>query len=458
MFHETFHDDGLAHLSYLVGDGGAAAVIDPRRDCDTYIERALAHGAQITHVFETHRHEDFVSGAVELAARTGAEILHGAALDFDYGEPCREGDTFRFGDVEIEVLETPGHTFESLSLVLRDCSTGDAPLGVFTGDALFVGDVGRTDFYPDRAEEVAGLLYDSLHQKLLPLGDHVLLWPAHGAGSVCGSGMADRDWSTLGYERRHNPRLQLGRGAFIDAKVAEHHVKPPYFERMERMNLAGPPRVPDRPRPTPLSVSEFARHVDDGMVVVDIRSPEAFAGACLPDALALPLDMLPSYAGWFLPAQRRIGLVADHADDAIEATRQLARLGYDDVLGYLAGGMTAWEVSGRPYDRIRAVPVQTLARRGRPGDDYLLLDVRSDEEWESGHLPGATHAPLDALTEHLRALPDDRPVTTFCGSGRRAIIAASVLKRAGFDEVEDCLGSMAAVGAADEDITGALEI
>src|SRR5690606_30314707 len=215
---------GLAHRSWIVGSGARAAVIDPRRDCEIYVEVAARRGAKITMILETHRNEDLISGAPIPAATTRAQVVHGPnpGEAVRYAETTREGNSFRLGEVEIRVLETPGHTDDSLSFVLVDHETGDAPIGVFTGDALFVGDVGRTDFYPDRPREVAGALYDSL-QKLLALGDQAMVYPAHGAGSVCGSGMASRDVSTIGHERLHNPRLKLSREAFIEAKLAEHH-------------------------------------------------------------------------------------------------------------------------------------------------------------------------------------------------------------------------------------------
>ena len=271
MLLEKIKTPGLSHLSYLVGSGGKAAVIDPRRDCECYVEMARAAGLEITHIFETHRNEDLVSGAPILAALTGARVLHGpnAAADVVYAETAREGDAFEIGQLTIRVLETPGHTDDHLAFVLHDTAYPDGPVGVFTGDALFVGDVGRTDFYPDRKREVAGLLYDSL-QKVLALGDQVILYPAHGAGSVCGSGMAEREFSTVGHERANNPRLQFaGREAFIDFKVGENHYQPPYFRLMERLNLSGGDPAPRVMRPRRLSLAELgALEVDH---LVDIR-------------------------------------------------------------------------------------------------------------------------------------------------------------------------------------------
>ncbi len=448
MFLEKIKSEGLAHLSYILGDGERAAVIDPRRDCEIYLEIAYREGARITHIFETHRNEDYVIGSCELAERTGATIYHGAELPFEYGETAKEGDRFSFGNLTLKVLSTPGHTFESLSFVLSDEDFSEEPLAVFSGDALFIGDVGRTDFFPDQAEKVAGLLYDSLFDKLLPLGDNVLLYPAHGAGSVCGSGMASREFSTVGYERKHNPSLQVAsRDEFIQMKMAEKHTLPPYFKKMEEFNLAGPALLGNLPRPEPCDADEFAQAMENGMLAIDVRSPEAFAGAYIPGSLAIPLGMLPAYAGWFVPHDRDLGLVLSRSSDWEMAARHLVRLGYDRVIAMLDQGMHEWETSGRQYDRIPAVHAGELKRRLDEKEDFTLLDVRKPDEIDEGILPGSTTIFLGDLPHELDKIPRQRPITTFCGSGRRAIIAASILKNNGFEMVEDCLGSMAACKA-----------
>jgi len=448
MFLETVHSPELGHLSYIVGDGGQAAVIDPRRDCEAYLDIAYRQGARITHIFETHRNEDYVTGSRELAHRTGAAIYHGPETDFGYGTTVNEGDAFDLGDVHLSILSTPGHTFDSISIVLADRGFGDQPIAVFTGDALFIGDVGRTDFFPDRAEEVAGLLHDSIFSKLLPLGDQVILYPAHGAGSICGSGMASREFSTLGYERLTNPALQKAdRDAFIRMKVDEHHYYPPYFRHMETVNQEGQPILDRLPRPQPMSAGEVAEAVDAGAVLLDIRSAEACSGAVVPGSLVIPVDMLSGFAGWFLPYDRDIVLIAAGFADLDAAVRQLARLGFDRIKGFLDEGLHAWETSGRDYQTIPAVSAHVLAARLQGGEPFTLLDVRSVDEVAAGRLPNATHVYVGEVPDRLDAIPRERPVTAFCGSGKRAIIAASILKRAGFENVEVCLGSMAACRA-----------
>jgi hydroxyacylglutathione hydrolase len=447
IFLEKIKSENLAHLSFIIGQGGQAAVIDPRRDCDVYVDIAHRNGARITHVFETHRNEDYVVGSRDLSRRTGAEIYHGKNLKFAYGTSVSEGDRFTLGNIELSILETPGHTFESISIVMIDKSTGDRPIAVFTGDLLFIGSVGRTDFFPDRAQEVAGLQYDSIFQKILPLGDQVILYPAHGAGSVCGSGMADREFSTLGYERMFNPALQVsGREAFIKNKLAESHHQPPYFRKMEEYNQKGnAPRLERLPTPQPMSPTQFAQAMSEGMVALDLRSAEAFAGAFIPGSLAIPLEMIPAYGGYFLTYDRPIGMIAASDDDIQTAVRYLIRLGYDQMAGFLTGGLHAWETSGRAYDRIPAVHVNELTRRLKEKAHFTLLDVRQGSEiQETGKLPGAKHIFLGDLPGRIDEVPKDTPVTTFCGSGQRAIIAASILKQNGFQRVEDSLGSMAA--------------
>ncbi len=449
MFLETVHSEGLAHLSYIFGDKSKAAVIDPRRDCDVYVDIASRHDARITHIFETHRNEDYLIGSKELAHQTGAEIHHGRHIPFQYGNPVFEGDSFILGDILLRILETPGHTYESISIVLTDKGfSTQEPIAVFTGDTLFIGDVGRTDFFPDKPKEVAGLLYDSIFQKILSLGEQVILYPAHGAGSVCGTGMASREFSTIGYERRHNPVLQKTRNEFIKYKVNEHHYKPPYFSTMHRLNLEGPPLLKSLPNPKPRNVDEFDQAMHEEMIVLDVRSPEAFTGAYIPGSIAIPLEMISSFAGWFLPYDKPIGLVVDQYEQVETAVRYLIRLGYDNISDYLMQGVYKWEISGRKYDRIPTIYAGEVMRRINTKETFTLLDVRSKGEFERGHLPNAINIYVGELPNSLDKIPKNHhPLTVFCSTGKRATIAASLLKKNGFEEVEDWLGSMTACSA-----------
>ncbi len=446
MFLERIHSPGLAHISYILGHGGKAAVIDPRRDVQAYLEIAREHDCQITHIFETHKNEDYVIGSQDLARRTGAEILHGEGLDWQYGQAVSEGDSFSFGDAQLKVLSTPGHTDESISLVLCDAAFGDEPVAVFTGDALFVGDVGRTDFYPDRAEEVAGLLYDSLFEKLLPLGDHVLVLPAHGAGSVCGSQMAAREFTTIGYEKKHNHALQAdSRDEFIRMKTSEEHHMPPYFSRMEDYNRTGDaPRLEELPAPRAMSPGQV-EEMSDRAQLVDIRSTEAFAGMFIPGSIHIPLSMLPVFAGWLLDYDRPIILIPEGPEQLDQAVRHLARVGYDRVEGYLRGGVHSWQISGRRYDHIPAVTADHVDQAVKQNAGWTVLDVRKEQKFRKAHVPGAHHCYVGKLPAAIDEIPKAEPIVTLCGSGKMAMIAASILKRNGYSDVRCNLGSMAAM-------------
>ncbi|MBL38729.1 MAG: MBL fold metallo-hydrolase [Xanthomonadales bacterium] len=446
MFLEKIKSQGLAHLSWIIGSDGKAAVIDPRRDCDIYAEIAASNGCRITHVFETHRNEDLLSGAAVLAERTGAAVFHGpnAAGDVVYARTARDGDQFDIGSIRVRVLETPGHTDDSLSFAFYDPDFGEEAVGVFTGDALFVGDVGRTDFYPDRAREVAGLLYDSL-QKLCALGDQAVIYPAHGAGSVCGNAMADREVSTIGYERRNNARLRIeDREAFIEAKIAEHHRQPPYFRHMEAGNLKGASAIGASIRPAALNTPDFLEAASRA-TVLDVRSASAFLGAHLPGSIAIPEHMIASFAGWFLSPEDEIALVAEDPGQAERAATALARIGYDRVLGFLSPSLAGWASAGQAFGTLHVVDTDEVKRRVESdADDWTLLDVRDDDEVEEGRVPGARQAYVGELPETLRELDRGRRYTVMCGSGSRATIAASLLLRDGFEQVDLYLGSFAA--------------
>jgi hydroxyacylglutathione hydrolase len=442
VFIETVKSPGLAHLSYVLGDAGEAAVVDPRLDLDSYLDLARVRDVRIVTVIETHRNEDYVSGARRLAAATGARLVHGRGIAWGFGEAVADGTELDVGGLRLQVLATPGHTPESVSVAVVHRATGDLPIAVFTGDALFVGDVGRTDLHPDGPEVGARLLYHSLHQRLLPLGDQALVLPAHGAGSVCGGDIAQRDVSTLGYERRCNPRLQLSEGDFVRAKAQELHHRPPYFARMERVNLRGEDRGPDLLAPQPLAPDAFAERMDRGMAVVDVRSPEAICGASVPDALGLPLAMLPSLGGWFVPDDHDLGLVVDRPDDVRVAVAHLGRLGLHRVVGWLRGGVVAWCSSGRDYRSFPTVSAPALKRRLEQGTDAVLLDVRGPEAFDEGHLPGARSIYVGEVGLRAEELPRDRAVLTYCNTGRRSTVAATVLARSGFERVEVALGSI----------------
>ncbi|MBO6529101.1 MAG: MBL fold metallo-hydrolase [Erythrobacter sp.] len=448
MLLEKIKTPGLSHLSYLIGSGGKAAVIDPRRDCEIYIEKARAQGLEITHIFETHRNEDLITGSPILAQMTGATVLHGPnpAGEVTFAQTAKEGDKFEIGQLTIAALETPGHTDDHLAFVIHDREYPDGPVGVFTGDALFVGDVGRTDFYPDRKREVAGLLYDSL-QKLLSLGDQAIIYPAHGAGSVCGSGMAEREFSTIGHERRNNPRLQLGdRDAFIEAKLAEHHYQPPYFRLMERLNLEGAQPAPRVVRPKRLTLPEMRNTTADH--AIDVREPLAYASGHFPGSMCLPVGMISAFAGWFIREGETMVLVGSDEDQLSSALSHLTRIGLDNVIGGYNGVVPA-AANGVTMNSIPMVDTDTVKSRLDKADGgWTLLDVRDADEREASAIEGSEHIYVGELNERWPQLDKDRSYTLMCASGMRATVAAGWLASRGFGNLDIYLGSMGAWKAA----------
>jgi hydroxyacylglutathione hydrolase len=448
MILERITSEGIAHHSYLVGSGGEAVVIDPRRDIGVYLEMAGKHDLHITRVFETHRNEDYLIGSLELAGATGATIHHGASLPFAYGEPVRDGERFRAGSLELRVLETPGHTEESLSFSVSETDSPKRALAVFTGDALFAGDTGRTDLVHGREEEMAGKLFDSLHRKILPLGEDVILCPAHGAGSVCGARIADRDLSTLGYERAVNSQLHLDRKAFITYKLAEQHHTPAYFRQMEDWNLRGPPPLPKHRFLPPLSVGRVKELAAAGAWLLDIRLPTSFAGGHIPGSLNVWREGMAGFVGYFLTYDRPIVIIDDFNLELEPVHRQLLRLGLDRVEGYLAGGFFTWARAGEPVRHSGTLSVHELKERlGDPS--VYLLDVRDRSNYDRfGHLPGAHQIYVSELPPVIPTIPRDKEVVTFCDAGYKSSIAASLLLREGFPRVSTVLGSMAAWRAA----------
>lgn len=440
MLFKRIQSEGISHNSYLIGDGREAVVIDPRLDCDVYVEEAHLEGFRIRHIFETHRHEDFVLGSAALATRTGAEIWHAdSQWEYRYGNAAQDGQTWNIGRLTLKAIHSPGHTPGSMSYLL--CDPDEVPWMVFTGDALFAGDVGRVDFMGmDRAPEMAGYLYDTLFGKLLSLGDGVIVCPAHGAGSVCASEIGERMWTTVGLERLHNPKLQVAdRDEFITL-TARKMEYPPYFRRMEQLNLEGAQFSGSLP--LPLSVREFVRMAQDA-VVVDTRTEVAFSASHVPGSLSIWSSGLPSFAGWFLPHDRPL-LLVNETNNPEQVYRYLLRLGYSNIAGYLAGGMLAWHVAGHEGATVRTVTVQSLCALFDREKTPWLLDVRSDAELEhAGHVTGAYHIHLTELVARMDEVPKDRSVYIFCGSGLRSMIAASLLKRGGWEDLVVVLGGLA---------------
>jgi len=449
MIFEKVRSEGLAHLSYVIGSGGSGAVIDPRRDCDEYLEIARDEDISIDFIFETHRHEDFVTGSLELAGMTGAKIFHGSKMDFGFGNPAEDGQEFELGDIVVRSIDTPGHTDESISLVISESGGGRVPLKVFSGDALFIGDVGRTDFLgPMEGRRLAAELYDSIHNRILPLGDGVMLCPAHGAGSVCGGLISVREESTLGLERKLNPRLQMERDEFIEFKSGEVLPTPPYFSLMERYNLEGPPVLGSLPVPGAVRPAELRRLLDEGANVVDTRFPPSYSGAHIPGSISIWFGGLPTVPGWVIPHDRPIVLVLANRDYAETAARYLTRLGYDDIRGYLcsgpeACGLEAWYAEAEPLGRLGIISVQELKVRIDEGSDLTIIDVRPEDGWNHGHIPGSMNVYSGEMLD-VEDIPREKPVITICNVGNMATHAASLLAAKGYGDISVVLGGMMA--------------
>jgi hydroxyacylglutathione hydrolase len=445
MLFERVVSEGIAHNSYIVGSGGKAAVIDPRRDCDVYLEYAARNELVITHIFETHRNEDYVIGSLELARRVPAAIFHGEKMAFSYGNPVRDGDTFTIGSLELRILETPGHTEESISLVLRDKEIGDQPFMVFSGDTLFAGDIARTDFFGrQRDAEMAGRLFDSIVKKILPLGDGVIICPAHGAGSVCGGEIADLPFTTVGYEKLTNPALLSGREPFIAKRVAESPYVPPYFRQMERYNQEGAPVLYRLPDLRPLSIVEINQLREQQCQILDIRSPTSFGAGHIPGSISIWRDGISAFAGWFFDYQKPIVLIDDFNCDLEIVFRQMIRLGYDNIRGYLAGGFPAWFKSAQETGTIPTCTVQQLNEVLMTESPYLL-DVRDIKNWRSvGHIKGAHHRYIGELPGHMDEIPRDKPVFVYCDAGYKGGLASSLLRRKQYRNITNVLGGMTA--------------
>lgn len=438
---------GIAHVAYVVGNGGEAFVVDPRRDVDEFIAIAREHGMRITHVLETHRQEDFVLGSAELVRRLGAKVVSLRHELFGHSDvQLDDGEEITLASLRLKAFHAPGHTPESTCYAMY-VDDSDAPWGVFTGDALFVGETGRTDL-PDPAKTGAnaGALYDAIHAKIAPLGDHVLLWPAHGAGSVCGGNIADRDQSTLGFEKTYNPVFTMTRDEFASHKVRERLPRPPYFATMERWNLEGGRPLETTPSAVPVLPPEAFERAAQAGLVVDVREPEAFASGHVPGSVNVWMGGLPVFGGWIADAGTRLYLVLARDEDLAEAVLHLARIGIDGVGGILGGGFEAWRDAGMPMARTGIVTPRELADAGA---GLPVLDVREDQEFEEeGHIPGARHLYVGYVDRHVDRLSPplepEAPIAVTCSVGHRAGIAVSLLERKGFQDVRNLLGGMTA--------------
>jgi len=451
MYFEQFYLGCLAHASYLLGSEGEAIVVDPQRDVEIYLEASQKQGLTIRYIFETHLHADFVSGHQELAARTGAKIYLSRAAEATFPHVAVDhGYRLRVGKLNLEVLATPGHTPESISLLVTDEEEGEQPWGVLTGDTLFIGDVGRPDLSATHTPvQLAGMLHDSLHTKLMTLPDGVLVYPAHGAGSLCGRNMRAERFSTIGTERLTNYALQIkDREEFVRQMTSNLPARPDYFLEDAAINRAGAPALAELPELKPIAPQELKAMLDKGAMVLDVRPGAEFIAAHVPGSVSIPLSgQFASWAGAVLGLSARPVLLAANSEQISEARVRLARIGIEDVAGYLQGGVEGWQGAGLPVEQVKQITAQELASRLSSGE-IGVLDVRREAEFEAGHIDGADWHPLDRFKAALPEIAKDTPFAIHCKGGYRSLIAASILMRAGYHNVVDLAGGFDAWQAA----------
>lgn len=450
MYFEQFYLTCLSHASYMIGSEGEAAVVDPQRDVDIYLKAAEEQKLTIRHIFETHLHADFVSGHKELAARTGAKIYIGGRANAGFPHvPLIDDYEVKIGAVRIRALETPGHTPESVCLVITDAITHEEksalPCAVLTGDTLFIGDVGRPDLSKTHTpQQLAGMLYDSLHEKLLSLPDAVAVYPAHGAGSLCGRSMRAERSSTIGTERLTNYALQIrSREEFIAQLTANLPARPEYFLEDAEINRSGAPTLKELPPIPALSPTKVRTLLQERVNVLDVRSGEEFAAGHVPGSVNIALaGQFASWAGGILGIHSKPALVGATDAQIEEARLRLARVGIEELGGYLSGGFKAWEESGLPVQKTQQISAHELNQKLRDGTlrPMDVLDVRREGEWQAGHIPGVSCRPLDTFAQRLPSIDKTRPVAVHCKSGYRSIIACSLLERGGHRNVINVAG------------------
>ncbi|GAC1558909.1 MAG: MBL fold metallo-hydrolase [Vulcanimicrobiaceae bacterium] len=448
MFFKQFYLGCLAHASYLIGSDGVGAVVDPQRDVDAYVDAAREAGLEIRYIFETHIHADFVSGHRELAARTGAQIVFGHRAGATFAHiAAHDGDRIDVGSLRFDIMETPGHTPEGISILVSDTADASAPRRLLTGDTLFIGDVGRPDLIGSKgfsAVDMAGMLYNSLHEKILKLDDAVEVFPAHGAGSLCGRSMSTERSSTIGRQRSENHALQkMTKDAFVELMTTGLPEQPAYFALDVEMNRSGVPALGDLPKPVAMNAVQVRRAMMDGALVLDVRPSEIYGPHHIAMSMNIGLDgQFASWAGALIPFARRIVIVALDEAGVAETVTRLARIGLSTVDGYLAGGVQAWEAAGYPIASIPQISVDELNARVERGLGAQLIDVRRPAEHETGIVRGAIPIPLPTLEASLEKIDPERPIVIICGSGYRSSAAGSILESSGFSNITNVDGGM----------------
>ncbi len=447
MYFKQIAVPGMGCLSYVIGCSavGVAAVVDPKRDVQDYLDISRSEGLRITHIIETHVHADHVSGNLELQSHTGAEIYfhESAPVAFPH-KHLHEGDTIQLGVARLEVLYTPGHTPNSLSLLVTDTSRSQEPWLILTGDLLFVGDIGRPDLAGEEIlEEQVRNLHRSLNEKLGRLPERIEIFPAHGQGSLCGKGMSFKSSSTLGFERESNPLLKMDFDTFKKTHLKEFPERPKSFSHIISTNMNGAPLLERCPIQRALSPSQFQAAMANGAVAIDTRDTAAFGGVHVPDSINIGFEkQTANWVGMVVDPTADIILVVSN-DDAYDAMcTELHRIGYDNILGYLDGGIAAWQLGGFPINRLSQISPRELHAKLQSGDFGHLLDVRTAAEWRDGHVKEARHVPVTELLAQGVDVPKDHEIIVMCGVGYRGNIAASFLQRSGFSGVHSVAGGI----------------
>ena len=450
MYFKQITVPGLGCNSYVIGCPGArqAVVVDPKRDVQDYMDISRDEGMKITHIIETHVHADHVSGNQELKSRTGADIYYSehAPVAFDH-KKLAEGDVIEFGMVKLEILDTPGHTPNSISILVTDKARADEPWMILTGDLLFVGSIGRPDLAGEEIlEDQVRNLYNSLYEKLKRLPDHLEVYPAHGQGSLCGKGLSAKSSSTLGYERRTQPVLQFsGFNAFHDEIAGAFPVRPKSFTHIIDTNTQGVPLLERCPLEQTLNPDQFEKIHKQGATIIDTRDTASFGGFHIPGAINIGFEkQMANWIGMVIDPAEHLLLVVDDKEKYDQMTTELHRIGYDNVFGWLSGGMSAWIAHGMPIDSLSPISAQDLKGQLDRREYGHIVDVRTPEERAQGCIRDSTHVPMTDILAKSLDLPKTEEVITVCGTGYRANIVASRLKQDGFTHVHSLAGGLTA--------------
>lgn len=464
MFFKQLYIPGLAIYTYIIGDEqtGTAAVIDPTRDIDPLLAIARTENLKIQHIIETHVHADFVSGSRELkTALDSSATIHSSGAGGDIWTPpyvdeiTADGDEILMGNIRLQAMHTPGHTLEHMSWLVFDKSrSNELPMLLLSGDFVFVGDVGRPDLLGKEAQSIlARQLYESVFAKFMSLPDSIEIYPGHGAGSLCGKSLSSRGYSTVGYEKQTNPAMQeKAENRWIGDLLDQMPISPPYFTRMKQVNREGPAVLRGSFfGKQDVSPEELYKEQGNDILIVDVRSKEAFAAAHIPKSISLPAGSLFSvWAGWALSYGRPIYLVLEENDQIDQIVNGLLLIGFDTIKGFLKDGIESWQKQGYPLESFDTMSVQDLHQHI---SDFQVVDVRTEKEWMEGHIEGARHIFAGTLSDNIEQVPEGKPIAVMCGSGYRASVASSLLKRNGFSEVTNVLGGMSAWKAAAYPIT-----